>query len=526
MKSITYPTTDIAIISGNSGSTISSTSITTPTLITNSLTIYNGNGITGNILSKNDNGLIWIESPNTSSVNLNMNNNNITDTLNIISTNVTTSNISTATFSNQTTFSTTPISILPTISSQLVTKKYVDDLSNDICNLYLNYSQTEIVPSGGNTGYFKLSNTISGTTGQGITGATITTTPTLISSFITDPINITNIPASLWVLNLYTGITSTTNVFTIYFELYKYSNGVISLIGTSANSGDINTTPNNYPDLYKISLPIFSPVTTTPTDRFIIRLYFISTIVTSTTYRIYFEKNYYSYLQIIANNNQSQIVSGYGITNLNMNNYNITSTNNMNIFSTDTFTITIGNRSSVINIGTDTSVTTNINLGYSGAGQINDRYNYLYNPLTPNYNVLPSTNHLGQIITYSRPGITGMNNAQIITNSYTVPYLGRWALFGTAGFYVNTTGGTISKIVFIGKEVDSNWTIFRQEYNGTQTPTSIGYGNILNGTGIFEAYNDLSRSFIIQQSITFSGGTYRTYNSITDPYIVRAIRLG
>ena len=525
MKSITYPNTNIAIISGNSGSTISSTSITTPKLITNSLTIYNGNGITGNILSKNDNGLNWIVSPNNTSSNLNMDNNNITDTLNITSSNVITSNISTATFSNQTIFSTAPISILPTLSSQLVTKKYVDDISNDICNLYLNYSQTEIVPLQGNTGYFKLSNTPSGITGQGITGTTVRTTPTLISSFITDPINITNIPASLWVLNLYTGITSTSYEFTMYFELYQYSNGEISIIGTSANSGDINTTPNNYPDLYKMSLPITSARTTYLTDRLIIRLYFISTRPTSTTYSIYFENNNYSYLQIIANNNQSQIVSGYG-NNLNMNSYNITSTNNMSIYSTSPFPITIGNSSSVINIGTDTSITTNINLGYSGAGLVNSRYNYLFNPLTPNYNVLPSSNHLGQIITYSRPGITGISSNSTITNTYTVPYLGRWALFGTAGFYIAATGGTISKITFQSVQSGSSWTIFKQEYYGTQTPTSIGYGNILNGSGIFDATTDPYRSFTIRQTITFTGGTYRTYNSSTDPYIVRVIRLG
>jgi hypothetical protein len=530
MKSISYPNTTILINSGSTGSTgtiLTSTSITTPSINTNMIVPTSGSGATNNVLVSTGNGITWDvpSSSNITNTTLNMNTKNINNATTISCTTINTSNItSSSTFANQTIFTSAPTSILPTVSTHLATKQYVDSkLVGGNYNLYLNRSQTETFPSGGNTGYFKLSSTLTSVTGQGITGTTTTVAnvDTLIGSFITDAVNITNIPASLCVLNLYAGITSTSLVFSLFFRLFKVSNiGVITSIGTSTNSsssGDMNTTPTNYPDLYKMTLSLSSPISTVTTDRLLIRLYYNTSNATSTNYSIYLENKYYSYLTILVNNNSTTQLFGNATSNLSMSGYNITSTNDMTIGCTGKI-LTIGNQSSTINIGTNTSTSTNIIL--NGNTGVNCLCN-LNCPLTVSYTAIPSTQQIGEIVTFTRPsGVTGFTNGQLLSFTYTLPYFGRWLINVTNGVFV-VTAGTVTNIALYIRNNNGNIIIGENEENGSQTNTINDNTFIMNMTVGLITGNTI-KTFTVSQSINFSSGQYVVSS---DPYIVKALRL-
>jgi hypothetical protein len=524
MKSITYPNTSIYISSGTTGSIITSTSITTPSINTTMIVPTTGSGSTNNVLISTGNGITW-DVPSGSNITnstLDMNTKNINNANTINCTNINVRNItSNTTFVNQTEFTSAPISIDPTNSSHLSTKQYVDskllDSGNVIYNLYLNKSQSETVPTGGNTGYFKLSSILTGATDQTISGVTITGgTEILAGSFITDPVNITNIPVSLFILNLYVGIFNSDAIFNLFFSLFKYSNGTVTSIGTStksAGSGDVNTKPNTYPDLYTMTLSISSPITLLAQDRLILRLYYISTIGTGTNYTIYFEKNYCSYLSIVVNNNPTKVkTNGFAISNLNMNNYNITSNNNLSIGCTGK-TFSLGDNSiSTINIGTNT--TTNINL------ISNNGYN-LNCPLTISYTNIPSTNQIGQIVTFTRPtGISNFVNNTELPIQYILPYYGKWLINVNVGIFT-ISPGTLTNVTLYISNNDTNEILGENEFNGSNTTQTNVTNNILNLT-VSLITGTTIKSFNVVQMIKFSGGQF---SISTDPYIVKALRL-
>jgi hypothetical protein len=529
MYNITYPNTNLYYTNGNTGSIISSSYINTPIINTKSIQTLSGTGSVGNVLYSNGSTIFWSPKTNNITTTLNMSTNNIMNTNNIVCNTLNTSTISNTTFTNQTTFFNRPISSNSINLSDLVTKEYVDNniLSSGIYHLYLNKSQYETVPPGGNTGYFKLSTTPSGTTGQGITGTTVTTGNILVGSFMSEPLNITTIPPSLCILNLYIGLNSAINIFYTYFELIKYSNGVSTTIGIStlsSNSGDINVTPVGYPDLYKMAVTISSAVPLSLSDRLLIKLYYRTTVTPSTLFTIYFEQKYYSYLQIIVNKDINGSFHSTAASNLNMNNYNITSNGNMNIFSSSN--LNLGSQTSIINIGTNTSTNTNINLGITGNGELATKVINFNCPLTPLYTTLPSNMQLGQVIIYPRiGGITNINNGSNIYR-YNFPYAGRWIISATMGIYIKTVGVIISSLSFT---LSSNNTL-DMNIDGTQITTTTGYNNIMNTTGIVNTSDNYlgSLEFIVNYFIKFTGevGSITSHNSDSDPYIVQAVRLG
>jgi len=532
MINITYPNTNIYITNGSTGTTITPTSVTTPSINTQRISTITGTGAAGNILSKTNDNISWIStsaSGNIGSSNLDMQTNNITNANTISCTTIDPTTISTTTFANQTTFTTAPTSVDPTDSTHLATKYYVDTKlsTNKNYYLYLNTSQFFTI---GSTGYYELSTTMTGVTGKGISGSTVTTT-SLIGAFMTPALNITNIPPSLWILNLYCGllnVSETTGVFSTYFELYKYTTTGAIGMGTSSTAGDINVFPSNYPSLYKMTLSVSSPISLLTTDRLIIKLYYYSTHA-STEYYTYYENNWYSYLEILSNFSSTSIGStaSTAISDLNMNNFNITSTGDMTV-SCSANILSLGNKSSTINIGTDTSVTTNANLGLTGTNYI-----YLGCPLTPTYTQLPGEGQIGQIINYPRvlgkTGISSGSNDNIM--NYTLPYYGRWLITATIGIYMLTG----SKIYYTGLYLSTtntsavNGAIVRSNaFSYNQAALTVDkYCNVQNIIGILT--NDDIRypnGFFIRGY--YLGATIDkcfTYNDPSDLYIVQAVRL-
>ena len=520
-----YPNTQLTFTTnGITGTTITSSSITTSSINTQRITIMGNTGAPGNIISKTNNNITWsslTSNENIRSSNLNMQTNNITNATNITCTTIDPTTITTTTFANQTSFTTAPISYYPTTSSQLATKSYVDNtlLTNKHYYLYLNPSIPRFFI--GTTGYYTLSTTITGETGQGITGQTIVTARTLIGSFMTPFLNITNIPPSLWILHLYSGlpnISATSGVFSTFFELYKYSTStaVTSIIGTSSsNAGDINTNPSNSPDLYKMTLSVSSYISLLPTDRLFINLYYSSTTA-SIQYSTYYEKNWYSYLEILSNNS-STLYASTAYSNIDMNSFNITSNGNMDV-SCPNKLLSLGNNASTINIGTDTSVSTNINLGFTGTNNI-----VVGCPLTPINIQLPGEEQLGQIKTY--PRVTEKMQASSFNMEYTLPYNGRWFITATFGIYISASI-TISSI---SVNLYTSNNILITEYSDNKHNAIIessAYCNIVNISGIVDNSNTSITGFYLECIYNSTDNTkIFTYNDPSDLYIVQAVRL-
>lgn len=203
-------------------------------------------------------------------------------------------------FSNQTTFNLPPHSTTPILGNDLATKGYVDSLVGQYSggyNLYFNYSESLIVNS---ITYKYLSNQVSSAIQQDLQ---ITTdgTDQLLVSFITDEINILEIPAGLWSMVLYGSVSGAGGVLYYYFKIKKNSGGVITDIITSGNSPDVNATPTGNPDAYHMSATIDTPINVLLTDRIIIEIYCIKVSGVNVQLNTYFENAYYSYIQTTLN---------------------------------------------------------------------------------------------------------------------------------------------------------------------------------------------------------------------------------
>jgi len=283
------------------GDELFSSNITLQSTLTDST---GSKGTNTQVLSSTETGVEWISGgagiqtlgevmtvENIASVDLDMNNKNITN-LNSIT--------SDTSLTGQITFTQPPISVTPLLGNDLTTKGYVDSLVGQYSggfNLYLNFSETLTVNS---ITYKKLSHTVSSVAQQSIT---ITTDGTnqLIASFISDAINITEIPTGLWSLYLYGGISATGGVVYYFFKIIKNSGGVLSDIATSGNSIDINATPSTNPDVYHMNATISSPISVLITDRIIIEIHCVKISGSDVQLTTYFESSYYSYIQTTLN---------------------------------------------------------------------------------------------------------------------------------------------------------------------------------------------------------------------------------
>jgi len=200
----------------------------------------------------------------------------------------------------QATFSVPPHSTSPILGNDLATKGYVDSLVGQYSggyNLYLNYSESVIVNS---ISYKKLSNTVSSASQQSIVVST-TGTEQLLASFISDELNILEIPAGLWSLTLYGGVSSAGGILYYHFHIRKYSGGTITNIVESGNSPDVNATPSTNPDAYNMNATISTAVSVLLTDRIIIDIYYNKISGGSINLTTYFESSYYSFIQSTLN---------------------------------------------------------------------------------------------------------------------------------------------------------------------------------------------------------------------------------
>ena len=272
----------------------------------------------------------------------------------------------------QTLFNNPPLSTIPNINNNLATKNYIDNLINQYnggLNLYLKYPETITLNS---IIYNKLLNTELEIVQQ---SQSIITDglDQLFCSFITDELNIKEIPIGKWNLTLNANV-SDNGIINYYFYIKKYSNGIITNIAISDYSQNINDIT---PDIgaYYTSAFINTPITTLLTDRIIIEIYYNKYSENSINLTTYYG-NSYSFIQTninvginLLNKNNNWIGSNNFTTLLNANNgiqtnyiqpitntsdYNLLTnlTGNLNIGTSiiSNKTLTIGNSSSITNI--------------------------------------------------------------------------------------------------------------------------------------------------------------------------------
>ena len=198
----------------------------------------------------------------------------------------------------QASFDVPPHSTTPILGNDVATKDYVDSLVGQYSggyNLYLNYSESL-------DSYKKLSNQVSTDTQQDVITVIHGGTEELIATFITDEINIVEIPTGLWSLTLYGAVSGAGGVLYYYFKMKKKSNGVITdLLITSGNSPDINATPIANPDAYHMSATISTPIDVALSDRIMIEIYCIKISGGNVNLNTYFEGSYYSFIQTTLN---------------------------------------------------------------------------------------------------------------------------------------------------------------------------------------------------------------------------------
>jgi len=531
MTSFTYPNSKLMFTheNGNTGTTILPESITTPSISLSSITDSTGStGSSGYVLSSTGDGIAWITPPSGSNVttDLDMNNNDI-NVNTVTTTDLSANTITSATtFTNQVTFNTQPTcSVLPTESNHLATKEYADTFTTSTANypynLYLNLSQPRtivgstsysgFVGTTGITGY-TLSNTL--TTPIGSTGPQIdftvplTNTNYLLATFISDPINITSIPDSLWQLKLYSGSIVTTGTFSYTFtlELYRENNTYITLTNISSSTGeDMNSAiPNTNPYMYTINLKLLDNITL-PTDRIVLQIYYKCTSSIATLNSVYFENNYYSHLNILLNDISCGNLDN--ITNLITN--TISSDNDISI-NVPNGTLTIGSTASTINISGSTG---NIYL-------FSEKKNGLINinkPFVPLYTILPSAGQIGEFISIPAPtsqlfpvGLTDQISSTVQIASYTLPYKGTYFTSATVDVNCTTAIGTLNTITL--EILTASVMTGRQDIIAS-LPSQIGTNNILHCSCII--YDNNLSTVTLQLTLTYTGNgaQYQTPNS-------------
>jgi hypothetical protein len=507
-----YSNTSLRFTDTNLKTTIiNDTFISTSSIHTSAINIPSGIGSTGNVLTKT-NSLVWDNAPfvSNASTNLNLNNNNITNVNKLTVTNVSVNTITNTTFTNQISFNTSPISILPSSSNQLATKEYVDITSTnssifDTTNLFLNFSPSTLFNT---ISYRPLTTDVLETSSNDITNTGTTGTvgeSTLVGNWISNPFNKTQFPSCLFTAVIYGTISETTFIRNYYFELYKYSNGIVTNFqpnNKSCYSEDIDIPP------YNLSLLIPSPITILPEDRLIFKLFIYSassgtpTVVTKTG------SNNYSYINIIKPNLLSNFKK-ISITNdINLNGNNIKSVNNLSISTPSTNTLILGPTASSINIGN--ALFSSITLGQTGSsiylgGYVNPTY-------TINTTFGTSAGKIGyclnQRATTAQSITLASGVGSKILNYPTIPF-GIWMISAFASINCLTAGTLTSASLLIENTTRSTF-IARQDINVPQVMTpGVANAVIITCSGILECINPTSSNNItISVNIAASSGTY------------------
>lgn len=272
----------------------------------------------------------------------------------------------------------------PILGNDAASKGYVDSLVGQYSggyNLFFNYSETDATyPT--NKVLAKLVSSAAQQTNV-ITGFTSGTQ--IVATFITEPFNISEIPAGLWDALIYGAVSGTGGDVHYSYEVFKVDDlGNETSIAQSGISADVNASPSNNPTAYSINATFPTAVVMVPTDRIRIVLSVTKTGTNTISLTTFFENQYYSFVQTSLN-------AGTNITGSNniftgTNEFSLPATTptqvgtpaNTDIVNYETITTLIGDiptpdLADVLDVGTDANAKTITNLNIL---QTNS-YNYI-----------------------------------------------------------------------------------------------------------------------------------------------------
>ena len=189
----------------------------------------------------------------------------------------------------------------PILGNDAASKGYVDSLVGQYSggyNLFFNYSETDATyPT--NKVLAKLVSAAAQQTNV-ITGFTSGTE--IVATFITEPFNISEIPAGLWDALVYGAVSGTGGDVHYSYEVFKVDDlGNETSIAQSGISADVNASPNNNPTAYSMNATFSTAIVMVSTDRIRIVLSATKTGTNTISLTTYFEAQYYSFIQTSLN---------------------------------------------------------------------------------------------------------------------------------------------------------------------------------------------------------------------------------
>ena len=232
----------------------------------------------------------------------------------------------------------------PINGNDLANKGYVDSLVGQYSggyNFFFNYSVVDGI-------YRSLGQSVVAAAQQ-IIPITTDTTNQLVAEFVSSALGITSIPSGIWNVLVFSEVAAVGGVLTYFFEVYKLTGAVETLIFTSGNSTDVNATTT--PTAFGINGTLTAPYALALTDKIVIKIYLHkdgAPLLVNT----YFQNAYYSFVQSTLNAGTTLLSSNNTFTGTNKFTLGITAPS----LTTET--------AIALNIGTTTA--TSLNIGRVG----------------------------------------------------------------------------------------------------------------------------------------------------------------
>ena len=232
----------------------------------------------------------------------------------------------------------------PVNGNDLANKGYVDSLVGQYSggyNFFFNYSVVDGI-------YRSLGQSVVAAAQQ-IIPITTDTTNQLVAEFVSSALGITSIPSGIWNVLVFSEVAAIGGILTYFFEVYKLTGAVETLIFTSGNSTDVNATTT--PTAFGINGTLTAPYALALTDKIVIKIYLHkdgAPLLVNT----YFQNAYYSFVQSTLNAGTTLLSSNNTFTGTNKFTLGITAPS----LTTETAV--------ALNIGTTTA--TSLNIGRAG----------------------------------------------------------------------------------------------------------------------------------------------------------------
>lgn len=381
----------------------------------------------------------------------------------------------------------------PVNGNDLANKGYVDSLVGQYSggyNFFFNYSVVDGL-------YRSLGQSVVAAAQQ-IVPITTDTTNQLVAEFVSSALGITSIPSGIWNVLIFSEVAAIGGILTYFFEVYKLTGAVETLIFTSGNSTDVNATTT--PTAFGINGTLSAPYTILLTDKIVIKIY-LHKDGAALLVNTYFQNAYYSFVQTTLNAGTTLLSSNNTFTGTNAFTLGLTAPSldtatavALNIGTTNATPINIGKAGVTTTIpGTfqvqniDRIAAGSLNIGATNATAINMN-NRALSGLTYGVNqfvtlsantAVPAVNQVGYNFLAKSIGLTALGTAFANVSaspSFTIT-VGTW-IAELSGVFSNSTG-----FAQIGLSSTSG-TVDQTRTASTTTTASGGEGGYVKMTTV------------------------------------------